>query len=182
MPYNHGQIAFALEIAKRSNNELTSRTMEDIRAALDAPKLPRSTVWRWLKGLTEAPHDPQPKKPSSKSPVSASARQPQKREKKRSDAAELLALQPEAAQKLDEQLELAAQRFVQHALRQEVVSSMNGQQAMTAAGIAIDKMRLLRGLPTEIVQIMPNLLERIRQRGLDAVGVFQAMYAELGAN
>ena len=118
-------------------------------------------------------------RPSARQPVSPSARQPKKRVEKRSDAAELIALQPDAAQKLDEQLELAAQRFVQHALRQEVVSSMNGQQAMTAAGIAIDKMRLLRGLPTEIVQIMPNLLERIRQSGLDAVVVFQAMYAEL---
>jgi hypothetical protein len=48
-------------------------------------------------------------------------------------------------------------KFGEHASKDEVIADMTGQQAVTAMGIAVDKMRLLRGLPTEIIDVAPQL-------------------------
>ena len=47
----------------------------------------------------------------------------------------------------------------------EVIAEMGGKDAVIAAATATDKMRLLRGLPTEIVQILPNFIEAIEKMG-----------------
>lgn len=73
---------------------------------------------------------------------------------------------------LAELFEGAAHLFVGHATRPEVVELMSGQQAMTSAAIAVDKMRLLRGLPTEIVQIIPEVVAAIESMGQSPADVF----------
>ena len=47
----------------------------------------------------------------------------------------------------------------------EVIAEMGGKDAVIAAATATDKMRLLRGLPTEIVQILPNFIEAVEKLG-----------------
>lgn len=59
-------------------------------------------------------------------------------------------------------LEDAAYQFVGHATSEDVVEEMSGQQAMTSAAIAIDKMRLLRNLPTEIIGYLPVVSDALR--------------------
>lgn len=46
------------------------------------------------------------------------------------------------------------------------------QQLATAAGIYTDKMRLLRGLPTEIVQMLPDVMAAIETLGMKPSDVF----------
>lgn len=46
------------------------------------------------------------------------------------------------------------------------------QQRATAYGIAIDKMRLLRGLPTEIVALIPDVVSAIQSLGQSPAEVF----------
>jgi|SRR5579864_1205593 len=48
-------------------------------------------------------------------------------------------------------------------------------QLGTVLGILFDKMRLLDGLPTEIVSIMPELVSLMQERKLNPVLVFQSM-------
>jgi transposase-like protein len=76
---------------------------------------------------------------------------------------------------LADKLESVAHQYIDHASNPDVVDEMDGKGAMTAAAIAIDKMRLLRGLPTEIVQIMPEVLEAIDILGLTPAAVFERL-------
>ena len=62
--------------------------------------------------------------------------------------------------------EQAAKKYVSHAIKDDVVSKSSGAGAMTAAAIAVDKMRLLRDLPTEIIGVL---------------GVVQDAYAAIAA-
>lgn len=48
-------------------------------------------------------------------------------------------------------------------------SDANYSQLTIALGVLIDKMRLLRNLPTEIVAVLPDLVEVIRRKGGDPV-------------
>ena len=50
---------------------------------------------------------------------------------------------------------------------EETVSATTGAQAVTAAAIAIDKMRLLQGLPTQIVSVLPDFLGALRAMGIE---------------
>lgn len=76
---------------------------------------------------------------------------------------------------LAELFEEAAYKYVNHAMHEDVVSDTTGPQAMIAAGTAVDKMRLLRGLPTEIVQIIPEVVSALQAAGEDPQQVFQRL-------
>lgn len=151
MGYSEAQRAMALEIVARNGGEITAVALDEIRSATGAPNLPKSTVWRWLQ------RDATDKKAAS----------PEAR--------------AQAAKALDVMLEEAARRFVNHAVKDAVLNEASTREAMTAAGIAIDKMRLLRGLPTEIISILPALIQKIEEKGLRASDVFQAMMEQLVA-
>lgn len=91
-------------------------------------------------------------------------------------------VEKKAAQTLDCYFEQVAWRMLEHALKDDVLGKMDGRAAVTSAAIAVDKMQLLRGLPTEIVAVLPQVLKAIEQRGLSAGDVFEAMLAELVSN
>ncbi len=98
-----------------------------------------------------------------------------------------LPLQEVVARKLDEKLESAAHRFVDHATKDDIIDKMNGREAMTSAAIAIDKMRLLRDLPTVILGnalVLTELAEFLAERNQDfgeAQRQFLAMLREQDA-
>jgi hypothetical protein len=73
---------------------------------------------------------------------------------------------------LDQRLENIAHLMLDHVEKPDVHGKMTGQQAMVAAGIAVDKMRLLRNLPTEIVGILPDFLATLHDSGIDATDFF----------
>lgn len=64
--------------------------------------------------------------------------------------------------------EEAATKYVKHALRTDVLENESGKNALTGAAIAVDKMRLLRDLPTEIIAVLPIITETIA--ALQAIG------------
>lgn len=72
-----------------------------------------------------------------------------------------------------------ARTYLTHAGQPDVVDSVSGNAAITAAAIATDKMRLLKGLPTEIVAIMPALVTALEENGLKPAEVFNRMIARL---
>src|SRR5262249_22544657 len=65
--------------------------------------------------------------------------------------------------------EQAAHKALDHALKDAVIAKSNLPQAMTAAGIAIDKMRLLRELPTSR-PVVSHELDPETQRRIDELG------------
>lgn len=78
-------------------------------------------------------------------------------------------------------LEGVARTHIRHADSAQAVERINAQQAMTSAAIAIDKMRLLQGLPTEIIDTLPQLtklIELIKSRGWKASEVFEDLFRQ----
>ncbi len=154
MAYSDMQKAMAVEIVRRAGGRFDSETLSIVREALSAPTLSVSTLYGWVK---------------SEKPETVSETRTIKKE----------SVQETVAQALDVKLEAAAHRFVDRAIA--VSGETNAKDAMTAAAIAIDKMRLLRNLPTEIVAVLPNLLDAIDRRGLKASEVFGALLEELSS-
>lgn len=54
----------------------------------------------------------------------------------------------------------------------EAISDAPLQQRATAYAIAVDKMRLLRGMPTEIVALIPGVVQAIQDMGQSPADVF----------
>jgi len=60
-----------------------------------------------------------------------------------------------------------AYKMLAHAARRDVIEEMSGKDAVMAGAIATDKMRLLQGLPTEIIGILPDFVQALQQAGKD---------------
>jgi transposase-like protein len=71
--------------------------------------------------------------------------------------------------------------YVDRLLNENVVGSTPANQAATVAAIAVDKAQLLRGLPTEIVQVTVRIYEMAEKRGIRASDLFEAMVQQLEA-
>lgn len=83
---------------------------------------------------------------------------------------------------LADKLELVAHRYTNHLLMKSTVTETSAKDSAITVGTAIDKMRLLRGLPTEIVAVLPPLVQAIKDAGLEPSDVFNAMLARLHAD
>lgn len=66
---------------------------------------------------------------------------------------------------LADKFENIAYVMLDHAGGTDVIEEMKGKDAVMSAAIATDKMRLLRGLPTEIVSIIPDFIQAIENMG-----------------
>lgn len=66
-------------------------------------------------------------------------------------------------------------KLIDHAGDKDTVSEMSGQQAITSIGILIDKIRLLMGLPTQIVGIIPDVMSALERAGEDPEQVFNRL-------
>lgn len=71
-----------------------------------------------------------------------------------------------------------ARTYLNHALDADVVGDTAGNVAVTAAAISVDKMQLLRGLPTEIIGLVPQVMKALEDAGYDPVQVFNDLIAE----
>lgn len=167
MEYTTLDKAMAVEIVARNNGVLDTITLAAIREALGQPDLKHQTVRYWLK-TRPAP---------SLTPNILSEEKNEAAEQHR----QAVEVTQKVQQALDVKLEQAAHAFVDHATRKDTIGDMSGQQAMTAAGIAIDKMRILRGLPTEIVAVLPGLVNALQDNGIDATEFFKMALAKARA-
>lgn len=77
--------------------------------------------------------------------------------------------------------ETVALKYLRHAGNEDVVESASARDAMMNAAVAVDKMRLLRGLPTEIVELVPGVIEALKKIGQDPVDVFNRLIARAAA-
>lgn len=151
--YSAAQKAIACEIVARFEGEISQDAMETIRDALDAPTLNTSTVYRW----------------TQMQPI---ANELQSVKKTAADKAALA---------LDDYFERVARQLLDHASRPDVVEAMKGREAILSAAIAVDKMQLLRKLPTEIIQLLPGLQEALATLGMNPADMINAIIAEAAA-
>jgi transposase-like protein len=73
---------------------------------------------------------------------------------------------------LAELFEDVAHTYLNRALDEDAISATAGQSAVIAAATATDKMRLLRGLPTEIVSLIPDVVTAIESMGQSPADFF----------
>lgn len=162
MSYSDIQKATACALVKQADGVIDEVLLATIRDTLDEPKLPRMTVWRWWKhyqAMTVAPADGVTVKNDW-------------------NVIDVTSI------KLDDKLERAAHKFIDHAVKDDLMLWTNSKDAITAAAIAIDKMRLLRDLPTEIVDCAPQLTKLMKllgEREIKASDLFQSIFDELVA-
>jgi transposase len=154
--YTSEEKALAVSIVERHGGKVTKQAMQTIQDVLVAPNLNRATVTRWVQA---APSQPV-----------ATELQPIKKK-----AAEL------ANQKLDDVFEDLARKLLEHALKDNIIGEMKGREAVTAAAIAVDKMRLLRDMPTEIVQLWPGFMDALNELGLAPARVFESLIEQAAA-
>lgn len=69
-------------------------------------------------------------------------------------------------------LEEVAWKLLDSMADSEAIADAPLQQRATAYGIAVDKMRLLRGLPTEIVALIPDVVNALQSMGQSPAEVF----------
>ena len=91
-------------------------------------------------------------------------------------------LRTEKREDLSDKFEDIAYAMLDHAGGEDVIEEMKGKDAVMSAAIATDKMRLLRGLPTEIVEIIPtiqDIYKALQEKGLEPGIVFGRMKQRL---
>lgn len=64
-------------------------------------------------------------------------------------------------------LRRAAHKFIDHATQDTEIKKVNSLKAMTAAGIAIDKLLKLEGVPDIVIDVTISFLEVAKRKGLD---------------
>lgn len=166
MAYDAKDKALAVGILQR-NGGMTGQALAEIRAALNAPQMSTATIHRWW---NEASGEKKNENENRKPAVSTRPITPE--------------LMQEAEIALDDLFETVARRYLRHALDDKALEKLGGKDAVTAAAIAVDKMRLIRGLPTAIVEIMPvvvKLHEALESAGLNPADVFERMIQRVQA-
>lgn len=157
MAYTSEQRALAVAILERYG--MSQEAFDAIGQALG--KTPSTyTLHQWLRGV-----HPKPKTKTKK-----------QNQNQKSIPEDVLQT---ARESLDELFERVAYSYLEKALQPEKTKDMKGKDLVMAAAIATDKMRLLRDLPTEVVQILPSVVTAMRARGLDPYKTFEALEYEL---
>jgi hypothetical protein len=172
MAYPAEQKAMALAIVERHGGEITGAALDEVRAMLELPKLAKSTVWQWVKTGVGGGGSGKIEPNRTENKIV-----PEKKDK-RQPTVEMV----EAAEEsLDKLYERVARRYLEQALKPTVIGDLDGKQAVTAAAIATDKMRLLQGLPTEIIGVLPGIIESANLLGLNASQLLVQMKQRLDA-
>jgi len=187
--YTDEQKALAVQTIRRFGG-MTTEAIRLIRNMLDNQSISKSTLHEWMKLLghlypaSEPAETPNRTEPNSAEPEKKNSADPsgkvkhvdfegemERRKVKPSDAtAEVMPRLMAAAEgPLDDVFENLARTYAAHALDPATVKDVKGDRAVVAAATALDKMRLLRNLPTAIVEVLPDLTELHRLLGLHGV-------------
>lgn len=174
MAYNEAQRAIALEIIYKYGGRVTIEALADIRRVLKAPKLPKRTVYNWLELDAQ----------DGKETITANEKRVQDSEisplKSPKRFVSIEAKQT-ARKTLEELFQDIVYAYGEHALTDDAIDGTRGKEAVIAAATALDKLRLIQGLPTEIVAVLPDAIAALRRHGVDPVEWLKATVDELNS-
>ena len=167
MPYSDEFKASAIAIMRRCGG-ITAEAKQMI-AEMNGGKCPSvSSLHSWLKSQEMAEN-------GGVSVPAKKTKKPAEKKKKRLQAAVPVATIEAAEERLDTLFGDVAKKYLKHALKPEVVGATRGKEAVTAAAVALDKLRLIQGLPTEIIGVIPTILSACQSRGIDASALFNSV-------
>ncbi len=160
MAYTAEQKALAIALVNRHGG-MTNEALAAVEAAL-GKRISTGTLHNWLSK-------------SSPGELKRETETETETEKRTVGAEVSPEVQAQAEAALDDMFEGVARLYLKHAAQADVVGATKGKEAVIAAATAVDKMRLLRNLPTEIVGLMPELISALRAANKDPVAIFQRM-------
>lgn len=152
--YSDTDKILAIQVINRYDGNV-SQALDEIRKLLQNKTIAHSTVYRWWVSRADF----------------ASLQDDKKNEAPIDDNW--------AKKTLDDYFEKIAYTYLDQAVDPDVVAKTSGNQAVMTAAVAVDKMRLLRNLPTEIVSIMPDLMASIKALGKDPYQFLQLLKDKL---
>jgi hypothetical protein len=88
-------------------------------------------------------------------------------------------LREDASNAVVDLFEKVSKAYLEHALEEEVIKATKGRDAVWAAAVSIDKVRLMREVPKEIISILPSIVDLIKKKNMNPIEIFQQMYASL---
>ena len=157
MAYSAQHKALAVAIVNRHGGQASKSAMSEIHETLGIQASER-TVLNWLKEAQAVTA-----KPGANTEISP--------EKKR-----LRPLTPGLLQEAEGALSDLFERIIRLATTRVIqgleTGDIKGRDAMTILGIAYDKRQVELNLPTEIIGLLPGLIARMEQRGLNPPDVF----------
>jgi hypothetical protein len=168
MAYSAEQKAAAVEVIRRYGG-LTAEAITVARELLGAPTLSISTLHGWLKA---------PVKPV-KTPAAPRIETEAKKESE--TEARIQAVKVSVNDALDKLFEATARNYLMRANDPQAIADTKGKDAVIAAATALDKLRLLQGLPTEIIAVIPGLVETIRRKGYDPTEAMKTMLTQFAS-
>ncbi|MBZ0315096.1 MAG: hypothetical protein K8L91_01665 [Anaerolineae bacterium] len=169
MAYSVAQKAAAVAIANRHTGKLSSQALAEIRQLRGLKKVAKNTVALWLEEAAGLPSGNEqnslktdPKKKTKSTPLTP-------------------AIIEAAEGKLDALLEQITRLAIAKVLRSLTSEEMKGKDAATIMAIAIDKMRLVQGLPTHILGTVQEIDELAKAKGMDSGKILQFIRDDLKA-
>lgn len=154
MGYTREEKAKGIAIMRQLGG-MTVEAIREIEAALGR-KPSKSTLSAWFNLTIEPDSRTEPNPTNRTEPV------------KKNEPTVIRESDVQAAQvELAEKFKAVANKYLDHALKDAVIEDTKGPQAVTASAVAVDKMRLLQGFPTEIIEILPTFLQKMQRAGKD---------------
>lgn len=196
--YNIEEKLIAVEMIKRAGGKISDKVHAAIKEALNAPDLDISTLYRWMRDVSEISNR-----------VMKSDTLPGRYDRGRVTFLREVKVPEGTAPKPDDQIvrvvdhrgnlvtlnmtkeiedaegalrtlyQQVALRYLEHALDPEVIDKVKGRDAVMAANIANSNARVMNALPDDVMQVLPKLVKLMKERGIDPVQVFYKMLAEL---
>ena len=77
--------------------------------------------------------------------------------------------------------ELVMHNMLDHAERPEIIARLTAKDALIGASTAFDKLRLMDGLPTEIISVLPDFVATLEANGIDPTQFIQRAIARINA-
>lgn len=171
MAYTAEQRQQAVAIVESHDWIINDAVLSLVRVTLNIDVSQRS-LYNWCTA-TKKSGDPAPAH-SAKSPEKVSAKT---LAKPANVEIEIATESPDAA--LVSELRVAAHKFIARAVEDERMEGMRSDRLMTAAGIAIDKILKLEGIPDFVIAVTINLVEVAQQKGLDPARAIEAMIDQM---
>ncbi|MBX3081702.1 MAG: hypothetical protein KF716_08700 [Anaerolineae bacterium] len=176
--YSPEQKALAVQTIRRFGG-MTVEAINQIRQMLGGD-ISTSTLHQWLKIYGHLKPDTETIEMAKRNAETKPKNAPQRTTISINDEIKEGMAQAEIA--LDQIFEQIVRVYADHALEEGVIKEAKARDSVVIAATALDKMRLLRGLPTEIVSVVPDLIlisEALHQQGKTLGDVISVMKHKL---
>lgn len=168
--YTVEQQLMAVDLIRKNGGKIDKKTIQAVRTMLNAPTINQPGLRNWWLKYKDTPPAEVLKK------AYGDWITPRELVEKGIDP-RAAALRNEAEDNVGSLFMAIAKTYLEHALKPEIIEKTKGRDAVWAAAVSIDKVRLLREVPKEVIDMLPSIIDLAKKKGLAPTEMFQQMYA-----